>query len=78
MQNKYKGLFLIKFTRISNFTGVKKCLTNNLFTPFINIKWSKSDVLQETIDNIAHEKIKLGFLKTKIDIDTISDIKKII
>ena len=26
---KLKGLSLINFKRISNFTGVKKCLTNN-------------------------------------------------
>ena len=44
--------------------------------PFINIKWSKENVLQNTIDNFASTKIKYKFLDKKIDIDTIIDIEK--
>ena len=53
-----------------------KILSNNLYLPFINIKWSKENVLQSTIDNFAAKKLKYKFLHKKIDIDTILDIEK--
>ena len=43
--------------------------------PFINIRWSKENVLQNTLDNFAHTKLKYKFLDKKIDIDTIIDIE---
>ena len=53
-----------------------KILSKNLYLPFINIKWSKENVLQRTIDNFAAKKLKYKFLHKKIDIDTILDIEK--
>ncbi len=43
------------------------------FLPFINIKWSKKNVLKNTIDNLS-ENIKIDYLETKIDIDNLDDI----
>ena len=53
----------------------EKIISKNLYLPFINIKWSKEDVLQNTIDNFAFTKLKYKFLDKKIDIDTIIDIE---
>ncbi len=53
----------------------EKIISKNLYLPFINIKWSKEDVLQNTIDNFASTKLKYKFLDKKIDIDTIIDIE---
>ena len=53
----------------------EKIISENLYLPFINIKWSKEDVLQNTIDNFAFTKLKYKFLDKKIDIDTIIDIE---
>ena len=46
-----------------------------MYLPFINIKWGKENVLQNTIDNFASRKLKYKFLDKKIDIDTITDIE---
>jgi len=43
--------------------------------PFIKIKWSKENVLKNTIDNFASTNLKYKFLDKKIDIDTIIDIE---
>ena len=53
-----------------------KILSKHLYLPFINILWGKENVLQNTIDNFAHTKMKYKFLDEKIDIDSISDIEK--
>ncbi len=50
-------------------------ITKHLNLPFIKIRWSKENVLQNTIDNFASTKLKYRFLDKKIDIDTITDIE---
>ncbi len=50
-------------------------ISKHLHLPFINIKWSKENVLQNTIDNFASTNLKYKFLDKKIDIDTIIDIE---
>tara|TARA_B100000674_G_scaffold47408_1_gene32741 strand:+ start:151 stop:762 length:612 start_codon:yes stop_codon:yes gene_type:complete len=60
------GYWLIAFSQ--------RFISKNNYLPFINIKWSNNDVLKKTIDNLSQQKIKIDFLDTKIDIDTISDI----
>ena len=62
------GYWLIAFS--------KRLLSTNLFLPFINIKWSKEDVLKQTINNFSSMDLKYDFLQRKIDIDTIRDIEK--
>ncbi len=52
-----------------------KIISKHLNLPFINIMWSKENVLQNTIDNFAHTKLKYKFLEKKIDIDKITDIE---
>ena len=52
-----------------------KIISKHLHLPFINIKWSKENVLQNTLDNFASTKLKYSFLDKKIDIDTIFDIE---
>ena len=52
-----------------------KIISKHLYLPFINIKWSKENVLQTTIENFANTKLKYKFLDKKIDIDTIIDIE---
>ena len=52
-----------------------KIISKHLHLPFINIKWSKENVLQNTIDNFESTKLKYKFLDNKIDIDTIIDIE---
>ena len=52
-----------------------KIISKHLNLPFINIMWSKENVIQNTIDNFAHKKLKYKFLEKKIDIDTIIDIE---
>jgi len=54
----------------------KEIATRNLIHPFINVKWSSQNVLQNTLDNLSNLKLKIGFLKCKVDIDTIKDIEK--
>ena len=53
-----------------------KILSKHLNLPFINIKWSTENVLQNTIDNLASTKLKYKILSKKTDIDTIIDIEK--
>ena len=60
------GYWLIAFS--------KRFISKNNYLPFINIKWSNNDVLKKTIDNLSQQKIKIDFLNTKIDIDTLHDI----
>ena len=60
------GYWLIGFS--------KRFISNNNYIPFINIKWSSNNVLKATIDNLNQEKIKIDYLNTKIDIDTLKDI----
>ena len=52
-----------------------KIISKHLHLPFINIKWSKENVLQNTIDNFESTKLRYKFLDNKIDIDTINDIE---
>ena len=52
-----------------------KIISKHLHLPFINIRWGKENVLQNTIDNFASIKLKYKFLNKKIDIDTIIDIE---
>ena len=52
-----------------------KIISKYLYLPFINIKWSKENVLQNTINNFANTKLKYKLLDKKIDIDTIIDIE---
>ena len=61
------GYWLIAFS--------ERLLSTNLFLPFINIKWSKEDVLQKTIKNFSSTALKYDFLNRKIDVDTIKDIE---
>ena len=53
-----------------------KVLSRHFISPFINIKWSSDDVFQRTIDNFNLQKITADYLHSKVDIDTISDIKR--
>ena len=52
----------------------QRFISKNNYLPFINIKWSSNSVLKKTIDNLSQQKIKIDFLNTKIDIDTMHDI----
>jgi len=60
------GYWLIAFSQ--------RFISKNNYLPFINIKWSSNDVLKKTINNLSKQKIKIDFLNTKIDIDTLHDI----
>ncbi len=62
------GYWLIAFS--------ERLLSNDLYLPFINIKWSSQDVLKQTLKNFTSKKLKYDFLHNKIDIDTIIDIEK--
>ena len=53
----------------------EKIMSTHLHLPFINIKWGREYVLQNTIENFATTKLKYKFLDKKIDIDTIIDIE---
>ncbi len=63
------GYWLIAFSA--------KILSNNLFHPFIDIKWSTSNVLQKTIDNLNKINLKVDYLNNKIDVDNIHDLVKV-
>ena len=52
----------------------EKIISTHLYLPFINIRWGKEYVLQNTIDNFASTKLKYKLLDKKIDIDTMFDI----
>ena len=43
----------------------EKIISKHLHLPFINIRWSKENVLQNTIDNFASTKFKYKFLEKK-------------
>ena len=60
------GYWLIAFSQ--------RFISKNNYLPFINIKWSSNDVLKRTINNLNQQKIKIDFLNTKVDIDTLEDI----
>ncbi len=53
----------------------EKILSSHIYLPFINIKWSGVDVLQNTIDNCSSIGLKYEFLNRKVDLDTITDIE---
>ena len=52
-----------------------KMISKHLYLPFINIGWSKENVLNNTIENFSSTNLKYKFLDEKIDIDTIIDIE---
>ena len=62
------GYWLIAFS--------ERLLSSDLYLPFINIKWGKGEVLEQTIKNFSSMDLKYGFLQRKIDIDTIIDLEK--
>ena len=53
----------------------QKIFSNNLYLPFINIKWGKENVLKHTINNFSSFKIKYKLIHKKTDLDTINDIE---
>ena len=53
----------------------EKIISKHLHLPFIDISWSKENVLQNTIKNFASIKLKYKLLEKKIDIDSITDIE---
>ena len=53
----------------------EKIISKHLYLPFINVKWGKENVLQNTIDNFSTKKLRYKFLDKKIDIDTIIEIE---
>ena len=54
------GYWLIAFS--------ERLLSTYLHLPFINIKWGREDVLQETINNFSSLDLKHDFLQRKIDL----------
>ena len=52
-----------------------KIISKHLNLPFINIRWSKENVLQNTINNFAYTNVKYKLLERKIDIDKKIDIE---
>ena len=62
------GYWLIAFS--------ERLLSTDLYLPFINIKWGREEVLEQTIKNFSSMNLKYDFLHRKIDIDTIVDIEK--
>jgi len=62
------GYWLIAFS--------ERLLSAKLHLPFIKIKWSKEEVLKQTINNFSSIDLKYEYLQRKIDIDTIVDIEK--
>ena len=62
------GYWLIAFS--------ERLLSADFYLPFINIKWGREDVLEQTIKNLSSIDLKYDFLHRKIDIDTIIDIEK--
>ena len=53
----------------------EKILSKHIHLPFIDISWSKENVLKNTIDNFSCTKLKYKFLDKKTDLDTIIDIE---
>lgn len=57
--------------------GLSKEITvKDTIYPFINLEWSRENVLQKTLDNLSPQKFKIDFLSCKVDIDTIKDLEK--
>tara|TARA_Y100001968_G_C19450730_1_gene768384 strand:+ start:771 stop:1382 length:612 start_codon:yes stop_codon:yes gene_type:complete len=54
----------------------KKFISEEIITPFINLKWSRENVLQKTLDNLSVQELKIDFLSCKVDIDTFKDLEK--
>ena len=54
--------------------ALSKEVINKKVYPFINIKWSSQNVLQMTVNQLIQQNLKIDYLDTKIDIDTIKDI----
>ena len=61
------GYWLIAFS--------ERFLSSHFYLPFINIKWGREHVLQQTIYNCSSMNLKYDFLRKKIDIDTIKDLE---
>ncbi len=53
----------------------EKIISTHLYLPFINIRWGRENVLENTINNFASTKFKYKYLNKKIDIDKIIDIE---
>ena len=53
----------------------EKIISNFPYLPFIKIRWSRENVLKNTIDNFAFTRLKYELLNKKTDIDTITDIE---
>ena len=52
----------------------EKILSNYPHQAFININWSSQNVLRMTVNQLNQQNLKIDYLDTKIDIDTINDI----
>ena len=53
----------------------EKLLSKHSYLPFINIKWSKANVLQKTFKNFSSIDLRYQLLREKIDLDTIIDLE---
>ena len=53
----------------------EKIVLNHPHLAFININWSKENVLQNTIDNFSSIDLKFKLLQKKIDLDNIEDVE---
>jgi hypothetical protein len=53
----------------------EKIISEHLHLPFIDISWSKKNVLKKTINNLTSTKLRYKFLDKKIDVDSIIDIE---
>ncbi len=53
----------------------EKLLSKHSYLPFINIKWSKANVLQKTFKNLSSIDLRYQLLREKIDLDTIIDLE---
>ena len=62
------GYWLIAFS--------KKLLSNELNSVFTDVLWSEDSVLQNTLNNLSFKNLKITFLKSKVDIDTFSDLEQ--
>tara|TARA_Y100001970_G_scaffold212214_1_gene259144 strand:+ start:6644 stop:7252 length:609 start_codon:yes stop_codon:yes gene_type:complete len=54
----------------------RRVVSQQIIFPFIDIKWSRKDVLKKTLDNLSIQKLKIDFLSCKVDIDTVKDLDK--
>ena len=53
----------------------EKLFSKHSYLPFINIKWSKANVLQKTFKNFSSIDLRYQLLREKIDLDTIIDLE---